>query len=120
MQTGHAVADRIARGEHQHRQVQPVLAQAAQQFDAVLVGQAEVEHQHVESGRAQQCFGRRGAGHVIDGQPLGAEAGDDAAGDQFIVFGEQYVHAWIRAKNQVSTLAIKAALCSRGEALMAR
>jgi D-alanyl-D-alanine carboxypeptidase/D-alanyl-D-alanine-endopeptidase (penicillin-binding protein 4) len=30
--------------------------------------------------------------HVLDGQALGGQAGDDAAGDQLVVFANQYVH----------------------------
>jgi hypothetical protein len=29
---------------------------------------------------------------VLHGQALGGQAGDDATGDQFIVFANQYVH----------------------------
>jgi hypothetical protein len=29
---------------------------------------------------------------MVDGQALGIESGDDAAGDQRVVFGKQHVH----------------------------
>jgi len=92
LQAGDPVADGIARGKHQHRQLQALLAQASQQGEAVFVGQAEVEYQHIEMRRAQQGFGiRRGRG-MVDDQALGIEPGDDAAGDQRVVFGKQHVH----------------------------
>jgi hypothetical protein len=34
-----------------------------------------------------------GRGHALDCKALGTEAGHDAAGDQFVVFTDQYVHA---------------------------
>ncbi len=95
LQPGDPVGHRVARGQHQHRQVDALLAQALQQAQAVLVGQAEIEDQHVEARHLEQRLGIGGAGHPVHGQALGVEAGDDAAGDQVVVFGEQYMHGGI-------------------------
>jgi len=40
---------------------------------------------------------------VLHGQPLGGETGNDAAGDQLIVFANQYVHGRSRNKNLSET-----------------
>jgi hypothetical protein len=38
---------------------------------------------------------------VLHGQALGGEAGDYAAGDQLIVFANQYVHSEYLKRNQL-------------------
>ena len=75
------------------------MAQASQQSDAVFVGQAEVEDQHIEVRRTQQGFGIRRSRGVVDDQALGIEPGDDTAGDQRVVFGKQHVHGRVRRKS---------------------
>jgi hypothetical protein len=40
---------------------------------------------------------------VLHGQALGGQAGDDAAGDQLIVFANQYVHDSSMVKNMSQT-----------------
>ena len=68
------------------------MAQLLQQLQTVFVRQPEVEHHHVELGDLEHRPGGRRGGDVLHGQALGGEAGDDAAGDQLIVFANQYVH----------------------------
>ncbi len=86
------VGHRIARREDQHRNFQALAALLLQQLEAVFVGQAEVEHHDVERGCLEHRACGRGRGHALDGKALGAEPGHDAAGDQFVVFTDQYVH----------------------------
>ena len=52
----------------------------------------EVEHHDVERSRLEHRPRSGCGGHALDGKALGAEAGHDAAGDQFVVFTDQYVH----------------------------
>ena len=68
------------------------MAQLLQQLEAILVRQAEVEHHHVEFRDLEHRPGRGRGGDVLHGQALGGQAGNDAAGDQLIVFANQYVH----------------------------
>jgi hypothetical protein len=42
---------------------------------------------------------------VLDGQTLSRETGNDAAGDQLIVFANQYVHGESRRKKPIRQLA---------------
>jgi D-alanyl-D-alanine carboxypeptidase/D-alanyl-D-alanine-endopeptidase (penicillin-binding protein 4) len=86
------VGHRVPCGEDQHRDLQALAALLLQQLEAVFVGQAEVEHHDVERGRLEHRPRGSGRGHVFDGKALGAKAGDDAAGDQLVVFADQYVH----------------------------
>ncbi|MNC68799.1 hypothetical protein D3C81_1820430 [compost metagenome] len=67
-----------------------------QQFQAILVGQAEIKHHYVELCGPQHGLGSAGSRDAVDGQPLGGEAGDNAAGDQIVILAEQYVHGWAR------------------------
>ncbi|MNL04755.1 hypothetical protein D3C87_1253320 [compost metagenome] len=99
LQTIDAVGDRVPGGEDQHRQLQTVVAQLLQQLEAVFVGQPEVEHHHVERCDLEHRPGGGRRGDVLHGQPLSGQAGDDAAGDQLIVFTNQYVHGEPRVNN---------------------
>ncbi|MNF82204.1 hypothetical protein D3C84_645040 [compost metagenome] len=92
LQAINTISDRVPRRENQHRQFQTVVAQLLQQFQAVFIGQSEVEHHHVELGYLEHGPRRRRRGDVFHGQALGGQAGNDAAGDQLIVFANQYVH----------------------------
>ena len=70
-------------------------AQALEKAQAVFVRQAQIENHQVEAGCAQQRVGlpgRSGMGHA---EALGFEPGDDATGDQCVVFCQQYVHVGI-------------------------
>jgi D-alanyl-D-alanine carboxypeptidase/D-alanyl-D-alanine-endopeptidase (penicillin-binding protein 4) len=93
LQAVDAVGHRIPRGEDQHRNFQALAALLLQQLEAVFVGQPEVEHHDVEFGSLEHRPRGGGGGHALDGKALGTEAGHDAAGDQFVVFTDQYVHA---------------------------
>ncbi|MNN33949.1 hypothetical protein D3C81_1477280 [compost metagenome] len=86
------VGDRITGSEHQHWQRLAFLAQAAQQLQAVFVGQAKVENHHVELRGLQHCPCIGGVAHTVHGQALGGKAGADAGGDQVVVLAEQNVH----------------------------
>ncbi len=92
LQAVDAVGHRVPRGEDQHRNLQALAAQLLQQLEAVFVGQAEVEHHDVEGRRFEHRPSSRSRSHALDGKALGGEAGHDAAGDQFVVFTDQYVH----------------------------
>lgn len=92
LQAVDTIGHRISRGEDQHRDFEALAALLLQQLEAIFVGQAEVEHHDVERGRLEHRPRRRRRGHVLDGKALGAKAGDDAAGDQLVVFTDQYVH----------------------------
>ena len=86
------IGDGIAGGEHQYRQGLAFFAQAAQQLEAVFVGQAEVEDHHVELRGLQHCPRIGGVANPVHGQALSGEAGADAGGDQVVVLAEQNVH----------------------------
>lgn len=92
LQAVDAVGHRVPCGQDQHRDFQALAALLLQQLEAVFIRQAEVKHHDVEGGRLEHraCSARRG--HALDGKTLGGEAGHNAAGDQFVVFTDQYVH----------------------------
>src|SRR5688572_17880080 len=48
VQTGYTVLQRVARGQHQHRRLQPTGADGTKDFQAVAARQAEVEEDGVE------------------------------------------------------------------------
>ena len=68
------------------------MPQLLQQLEAIFIGQAEIEHHHVEFGDLEHRPRLRRGVDVLDRQALGSETGNDTAGDQFIVFANQYVH----------------------------
>lgn len=93
LQAVDAVGHRVPRGEDQHGNFQALAALLLQQLEAIFVRQAEVEHHDVERCGLEHRPGGCGRGHALDRKALGTEAGHDTAGDQFVVFTDQYVHA---------------------------
>ncbi|MOA62380.1 hypothetical protein D3C78_1877830 [compost metagenome] len=75
------------------------MAQLLQQLQAVLIGKTKVEHHDVELRHLEHRPGSRCRGDVLHRQALCGEAGDNAAGDQLIVFANQYVHGRSMSKN---------------------
>lgn len=92
LQAVDTVGHRVPCGQDQHRDFQALLAQLLEQLEAVFIGQAEVQHHDVERRHADHRPRRRCRGDVLDGQALSREPGNDAAGNQLIVFADQYVH----------------------------
>lgn len=95
LKPGDPLGYRIPGGQDQHRQLEAAAAQALQKAQAVFVRQTQIENHQVEAGCAQQRVGlpgRSGMGHA---EALGFEPGDDATGDQCVVFCQQYVHVGI-------------------------
>jgi hypothetical protein len=72
-----------------------------QQLEAIFVGQAKIEHHHVEFGDLEHRPRFRSRIDVFNGQALSGEASDDATGDQLIVFANQYVHVSSMSKNAI-------------------
>ncbi|MOA05933.1 hypothetical protein D3C78_1255460 [compost metagenome] len=68
------------------------MTQLLQQLEAIFVRQPKVEHHDIEFRDPEHGPGSGRRGHVLHGQALGGQAGNDAAGDQLIVFAYQYVH----------------------------
>ena len=87
-----AVGDRVPGGEDQNRQLQALMAQLLQQLEAIFVRQPEIEHHDIELRHLEHRPGGGRRGDVLHGQTLGGQAGDNAAGNQLIVFANQYVH----------------------------
>ncbi|MNJ50684.1 hypothetical protein D3C77_459670 [compost metagenome] len=73
-----------------------LLAQALEQLEPVLVGQAQVQHHHIEGCGLQHRLGSTGRGHPVHGHALGGQPGGDAAGNQVVILAEQYVHGGSR------------------------
>ena len=93
LQAVDTVGDRVTGGQDQHWQFKALLAQLLQQLEAIFIGQAQVEHHDVELGSLEHgpCCG--GGTHMLNRQPLCRQPGLDAAGNQFVVFANQYMHA---------------------------
>jgi hypothetical protein len=77
--------DRIARRQHEDGKGMTGAAQAAQQHHAILVRQAEVEHENADMACFQRVLRRPGGVDMIDGHRMEAQTGDDAACDKSIV-----------------------------------
>lgn len=92
LQPGDAVADAVAGSQHQYRQCFATLPQPLQQLEAVFIGQAQIQHHHIEACSVQHGLGGGCGRHPIDIETLGIEAGYDPAGYQLVVFAKQYVH----------------------------
>ncbi|MNE76596.1 hypothetical protein D3C80_1728400 [compost metagenome] len=75
------------------------MPQLLQELESVFVRQPEVQHHHIKFGDLEHRPGRRRGGDMFHGQALGRQAGDDAAGNQLIVFANQYVHGEPRVNN---------------------
>ena len=91
-----AVFERIARRQHEHRDRLPLGAPAREHRHAVFVGQAQVEHTDIEVRRAERRTRLRGGVDVIHGHAEQAQPGDDATGNETVVFNQQDVHGCFR------------------------
>nr|WP_240522131.1 hypothetical protein [Amycolatopsis vastitatis] len=68
-------------------------AQPLAQVDAVAVGQAEVEQDHVRRGRGQGRGQGRGPGRgMVGGEAVAAEPFAQRLGDPLVVLDDQYPH----------------------------
>ena len=104
LQAIHPVGDRVTGGQHQHGQFKALLTQLLQQLEAVFVRQPQVEHHHIKLGGLEHGFGFAGGTDMFNRQPLRRQPGHNAAGNQFIVFANQYVHAHTRVNRLIKKL----------------
>ena len=91
LQTFYALAYRVACGQHQHRQLQPLAAPASKQVQAVFVGQPQVQYADVEM-RGLDGRIRLGGTAPIDPETLQLQACLDPTGHQSVIFHQQHVH----------------------------
>jgi hypothetical protein len=92
LEAAHAILDRVARGEHQHRQFRALRAHAAKRLEAVDAGQADVENQQVVRILAHGHGHRFAALGAIDDPALGTQGACGGIGQQGIVFNEEDSH----------------------------
>ncbi|MNT22622.1 hypothetical protein D3C72_1580120 [compost metagenome] len=80
------------RGQDQHRQRVAALAQAAQHFQAVQSGQAQVQDQQRVVLRAEQVVGAAAVVHAVDREAGLAQGLAQGIGQHHVVFGKQDTH----------------------------
>jgi hypothetical protein len=98
LQAGHGVADAVAGGEDDHRDVDPGLAEPPEHGEPVHLGQSDVEDEQVELAAAGVVVGglpvgHRGRGEAVAAQPLLEEGRDPP-----LVLGDE--HAVHRAASR--------------------
>ena len=93
-----AVSDRIACGDHQHRQGHALATQAGEQVEPGFSRQAEVEQDHFMHAVGHRQFCCRTVTHPIDGVPVLPEPPLYAGADHRIIFNEQQAHPFLLKK----------------------
>jgi len=69
-----------------------VPAQVGEKVHTIAVGQAEVQHQRVVTLTGARRLRGSGVGRPVGADPVRLQAGHHAAGDQVVVFHQQYAH----------------------------
>ena len=87
-----AVRDAVARGQHQDRRPDAVVAQAPADLEAVDARQHQVEDDRVVLGRARHPEGVLALGGDVRGHPLLPQALADQAGHLGLVLDDQHAH----------------------------
>ena len=85
-QASHPILDGIPRAQHQYRERHAGSTQARQQAHAIFIWQAKVQDDDVAMHRCQRGFRLGRAGNAIGSQAMRTQSGQDAMGDQFIIF----------------------------------
>ncbi len=92
IEPAYPVVDAILGGQHQYRHRQLARAQALEHIDAGQARQAEVEDQQVVLLREQGGVGIRAVVDMVHGIAGFAQGGDQALGNDAVVFGKQDSH----------------------------
>ena len=87
-----SIGETVASGEHQHGQDLAAIAQALEQAQAVLAGEADVEDQQVERLRLQSRARVLGAADEIGSEARGFERHAHRVAEQRVVFHYQNAH----------------------------
>ena len=104
VQARHAIGDRIARGQDQHRPRVAAAAHRAEYVQARALGQAQVEHDRIVRMLSERQL--RGAAVLdpVDGETVLAQALADAGTDNRVVLGEEHAHG--RSERGVQPLSL--------------
>ena len=94
IEAGDAVADRVARGEHEDRHLRALGAKLARHLEAGQLREADVEDDRLDAGR----FGRDleaglAVGRELDDMAVVGEQPREQPSELGVVFDEQQVHA---------------------------
>ena len=93
VEAGDPVADRVAGGEHEDREVRLRPADSSRDVEAGHVGQADVEDHDVDPGRV---LGDRGAGLAVVGDvddvTILLEQALEDTGESFVVLDDEEMH----------------------------
>ena len=87
-----AILHRVAGRGDKHRQVHLLGARLAQNRQAVLARQPEIENHQRKGSRAQRDDGRVAVLNPVDGISFGLQSVDDAVANHLIVFNKQNTH----------------------------
>ena len=92
---GDLVLKRVTGGEEEHRDPEPVVAQAPGDLEAVEVGEHDVEHDQVGRPFLGRLEGAAAVGGLLDVEPLIAQRGRDRVDDRrFVVDDQDALLAW--------------------------
>ena len=107
VEAAHAIVDRVARGEHQHRHrpaARGAGAQAAQHLEAVHLRQADVEDHQVELLLRRGEHRLLAARGDVDRVAFGLEDALQARGERRVVFNDQESHV-VRRRSGINDTA---------------
>ena len=92
VESAHAIGNRVARGDHQHRHGEAALAQRGEQFETGFPGQAQVEQHQFVHRVGQREFGRAAVLDPVDAVTLLAQPVVHGGADHRVIFNEQQAH----------------------------
>lgn len=93
VQPGNALLHRIARGEHQDRQLQARLAPALQPLHAIAPRQTQVQHHGIEGGAGQRGIGCGAMLEPVDGMAALAQPLCQGVTKQAVIFNNHQAHS---------------------------
>ena len=89
VESGDAILDLAARGEHDHGHVRLRLPQRAEDLQAGAAGEHQVEHDQVEALAQRAALALDPVEGSLDGEPLGFEAAFDEVDDSRLVLDQE-------------------------------
>ena len=88
----HAIGDRIPGRQHEHRQHRAALAQPAQDREAFLPRQAEIQQAGIVRLGQQRLFGRNAVPDPVNGEALPPQTGTHRVADHGVVLRKEQSH----------------------------
>ena len=113
VEAGHAVDDRVARGEEEHRRLDAARAERLADVAPVGVGQADVDDEDVRHVGLGACEHLASGRDAVDGEALLAQAAAEDAPELCVVLDDEHTAAGHRDASSLSHASLGSAAAAR-------